>query len=119
MIQAGSYACIRLLVRLVALHAVGNGRPGILRRLQNRREGKRQQKRGDCIRSLQRWHADWIALGDARLDGRRLMDGLLRRIVLRQSPMDDPAEHGQQYDKQTHTELATERALSGMHPGTP
>ena len=117
--QAAAHACIRPLVRLVALQPVSNGRLGILRRLSNRREGKRQQKRGDRIRSLQRWRADGIALGDARLDGRRLMDGLLRRIVLRQSSMDDPAEHGQQYDKQTHSELATERALSGMHPGTP
>lgn len=119
MIQAWPHGRIRLLVRLVALHAVCNGRLGILRRRSNRREGERQKKRGDRIRSMQRRHTDGVALGDARLDGRRLMDGLLWRIVLRQSPMDDPAEHGQQYDKQTYTELATERAVSGMHPGTP
>ena len=119
MIQAGPHACIRVLVRLIALHAVGNGSLGILRRPQHRRKGKRQQKHGGRIRPLQRGYTDGIALGDARLDGCRLMDGLLRRIVLRQSSMDDPAEHGQQYDKQTYTELATERALPGMHPGTP
>lgn len=107
MIQAGSHAHVRMLVRLIALHAIGYGRRGITGGIEAQREGKCQQKQCDRIRCALRRHADWIALGNRHFDGGRLMNGLLRRIVLRQPAMHNPAEYGQHHDKQAHAEPPT------------
>ena len=72
---------------------------------------------------MHRFHAcDGTLIGlrlvTAHFDGGRLMDGLLRRVVLRQSAMHHPAKHRQHHDKQADTELAAERMPSGIDPGT-
>jgi hypothetical protein len=120
MMQARTDVRDAMLVRLFALHAVRNDGLRIARRVQDRRESKCQQlKHGERIAPAHRRHAQRISLGHAHLDRRRQMDRLLRSVVLRQSPVHHPAAHCQHHDEQTHTELATERALSRMDPGTP
>lgn len=97
-----------------ALHTQSNRGFGVAERRDN---GKSEKEHREGVDSTYRRQGNWIAFGQARLDGRRLVNGLLGRVVLRQAAMHDPAEDGQHDDKETHAEASPDRPSSGVDPG--
>ena len=116
--QTGQEACLGPLVRSVALNTQGKGDLRIAPRVKCGNKGKSEEKYCEGLDPAHGWHGNGIALCQARLDGSRLMNGLLGRIVLRQAAMHHPAEDGQHNDKQTDGEPTPNRTPAGVYPGT-
>ena len=117
MMHARKDARVRTMIGRFALYSEGKSRLRIAQRVQNCRESKCQQKDRERIGPSHGWYAQRISLSHAHLDGGRLVDRLLRSVVLRQPPVHHPSAHGQHHENQTHTERSAKRALSRMHPG--